>query len=114
MCLEQLYLSGAVIATICTLRQSQARGIHIVIGQTSLMIMDSISRKLRKWPAPVAVGRNHNACAVAVQSGFAFPAATPATADSLCATALPPRSLISQWQIYSHICMSWHNQDDEQ
>ena len=48
MCLEQLYLLSAVVAMICIVRQSQARGIHIVIGQTSLMIMDSISRKLRK------------------------------------------------------------------
>ena len=111
MCLEQLYLLSAVLAMIGALCQSQARGIHIVIGQTSLMIIDSISLKLRKWPAPVAVRRNHIACAVAVHSGFCLPGAT---ADPFRATALPPRSLISQWQIYSHICMSWHNQDDEQ
>ena len=73
MCLEQSYLLSAVLAMIGALCQSQARGIHFIIGQTSLMIMDSISRKLRKWPAPVAVRRNHSAWAVAVHSGFCLP-----------------------------------------
>ena len=118
MCLEELYHLSAVLATICTRCQSQARGVYrnwtdefhqslIQFGECALVAGSGCCKNTL----------HHSASAVAVHSLFCLhrPLSDERHRHLPFAQRLIRQDYqISQWQIYSHICMSWRYQGDKQ